>query len=108
MATEALDFQIEISAAGERGYAVTARAPGGGEAAATLRLPVTLAELDVRVGRIKDAVIASSATVRRSLSSQERPVQELGSLLFNALGNTIHGLLRGCPARRGTSAAVNA
>jgi hypothetical protein len=27
MATEALDFQIEISAAGERGYAVTARAP---------------------------------------------------------------------------------
>jgi CHAT domain-containing protein len=93
MATEALDFQIEISAAGERGYAVTARAPGGGEAAATLRLPVTLAELDVRVGRIKDAVIASSATVRRSLSSQERPVQELGSLLFNALGNTIHGLL---------------
>jgi CHAT domain/WD domain, G-beta repeat len=94
MAMEALDFQVEISAAGEHGYAVTARAPGGGEAAATLELPVAPAELDARVRRIKDAVIASSATVRRSLSSQERPVQELGSLLFNALmGDTIHGLL---------------
>lgn len=90
---EALDFQVEISGAGEHGYAVTARAPDGGEAAAALQLPVTSAELDARIGRIQDAVIASSATVRRSLSSQERPVQELGSLLFNALGNTIHGLL---------------
>jgi len=93
MAMEALDFQVEISTAGGHDYAVTARAPGGGEAAGTLRLPVTPAELDARVGRIKDAVIASSATVRRSLSSQERPVQELGTLLFNALGSTIHGLL---------------
>jgi hypothetical protein len=67
MAMEALDFQVEISAAGEHGYAVTARAPGGGEAAAGLHLPVTPAELEARVGRIKDAVIASSATVRRSL-----------------------------------------
>ena len=93
MAMEALDFQVEISAAGEHGYAVTARAPDGGEAAATLQLPIATAELDARIGRIQDAVIASSATVRRSLSSQERPVQELGSLLFNALGNTVHGLL---------------
>ena len=93
MVMEALDFQVEINTAGEHGYAVTARAPDGGEAAAPLQLPVTLAELDARVRRIKDAVIASSATVRRSLSSQERPVQELGRLLFEALGNTIHGLL---------------
>jgi tetratricopeptide (TPR) repeat protein len=90
---EALDFQVEISAAGEHGYAVTARAPDGGEAAATLQLTVTSAELDARIGRIQDAVIASSAAVRRSVSSQERPVQEFGGLLFNALGNTIHGLL---------------
>jgi tetratricopeptide (TPR) repeat protein len=93
-AMEALDFQVDVSAGGERGYEVTARAPQGGEAAASMRLPLSPRELEALVARIKDAVIASSATVRRSLTNEERPVQQLGRMLFDSLlADNVRGLL---------------
>jgi len=91
---EALDFQVDVSSGGERGYEVTARAPQGGEATASVRLPMTPRELEALVGRIKDAVIASSATVRRSLTNEERPVRDLGRMLFDTLlADNVRGLL---------------
>src|SRR6266498_4896778 len=93
-AMEAFDFQVDVSSGGEGGYEVTARAPQGGEATAFMRLPLTPRELEALVVRIKDAVIASSATVRRSLTSEERPVQELGRILFDSLlADNVRGLL---------------
>ncbi|MFF0776747.1 CHAT domain-containing protein [Nonomuraea wenchangensis] len=78
-----LDFHVEIS--GEHGgYQVVVRAPDGSEAATPLRLPPQ-AELEQLLARIPDAVIASSARVRRNAVGEEIPVQRLGRLLFDAL-----------------------
>ena len=82
---EALDFQIDIGVRGHQGYDVTARGPGGDEAVATMRLPVTLEELSALLNQVKIAVVASSARVRRTVSSEEKSVQELGGMLFTAL-----------------------
>lgn len=82
---EALDFHVEIGPGGEDGYAVTLRGSDGGEAASLLRLPLTRQELDHLLARIPDAVLASSARVRRLVNAQERPVQEFGRTLFDAL-----------------------
>jgi len=86
-----LDFEIDVAALGEHGYVVTVRSPGGGEATAAMRLAP---ELKALAARAPEAVIASSATVRRGLSGQERPVRDLGSLLFRALvSEDVHSLL---------------
>jgi hypothetical protein len=71
---QALDFQVEIGAGGDRGYEVVARAPQGGEATALLRLPGSAQLLGGQLGRLQDALLASSASVRRSLTREERPV----------------------------------
>ena len=42
-------------------------------------------ELQAMAARIPDAVLASSAQVRRSITSEEQPVQQLGRVLFDAL-----------------------
>jgi tetratricopeptide (TPR) repeat protein len=78
------DFQVQIGAGDARGYQVTMRAPDGGEAAITMRLP-SAPELKAMAARIPDAVLASSAQVRGSMSSEEQPVHQLGQLLFDAL-----------------------
>ncbi|WP_327353229.1 CHAT domain-containing WD40 repeat protein [Streptomyces sp. NBC_01304] len=81
-----LDFQAEIGAAGPGAYQVTLRAPDGAEATFDgLRLPITPDELRILSARIPDAILASSAVVRRSVPPEERPVQELGRILFDAL-----------------------
>ena len=79
------DFRVEIGAGGAHGYEVILRAPDGGEAVVTMRLPVAAGELEAMAARIPDAVIASSATVRRSVPDEERPVRQLGGLLFDAV-----------------------
>jgi TPR repeat protein len=90
----AFDFQVDISSGGERGYEVTARDPHGGEAKASVRMPLNSGELEALVVQIKHAVIASSATVRSSLASEEEPVQTLGRLLFDTLlPDNVRGLL---------------
>ena len=87
----ALDFEIDVAALGDRGYPVMVRSPGGGEAAAAMNLP---AEVAVLVARIPEAVVASSAVVRRGLARQEQPVRDLGSLLYSALlSEDVRGLL---------------
>ena len=87
----ALDFEIDVGALGERGYTVTVRSPSGGEASTVMRLPP---EWKALAARAPEAVVASSATVRRGLSTQERPVRDLGSLLFRALiSGDIYSLL---------------
>lgn len=87
----AFDFEIDVAASGESGYPVTVRSPGGGEATAAMRLAP---EMKALVARVPDAVLASSATVRRGLSGQERPVRDLGIILFRALfGEGVHSLL---------------
>jgi WD40 repeat protein len=91
---QALDFQVEIGAGGDRGYEVVVRAPQGGEATALLRLPGSAQLLGGQLGRLQDALLASSASVRRSLTREERPVQEFGRALFDALMvDNVRGLL---------------
>jgi hypothetical protein len=80
----ATDFQVEIGAQGEQGYPVSVRAPDGAEAVTTMRLPPD-AELRALLARIPDALLASSARVRRVPTDDEQPVRRLGRLLFDAL-----------------------
>jgi tetratricopeptide (TPR) repeat protein len=80
-----LDFGIDVGAGGADGYEVVLHAPDGGEATTIMRLPVSARELEALAARIPVAVIASSATVRRSPSAEEKPVQELGGMLFDAV-----------------------
>ena len=82
---ETLDFRVEIGGGAARGYEVVLRAPDGVEVSAAMRLPVPADELEALAARIPDAVIASSAAVRRIPSGEERPVQRLGGLLFDAV-----------------------
>jgi hypothetical protein len=79
-----VDFEVEISPGADRRYPVTARAPGG-DAATSMHLPLTLEELDHQLAVITDAVLASSAVVRRLPTSDELPVQRFGRRLFEAL-----------------------
>jgi hypothetical protein len=89
---DTLDFELEIGQGSGQSYPVTARAPGG-EAATSMRLPLTTEELDYQLGVIKDAVLASSAVVRRLATYEEQPVQKLGRLLFDALvADDVRGL----------------
>jgi WD40 repeat protein len=81
---EILDFELELGDLGDQGYPLTARAPAG-EAAASLRLPLTREELDYQLGVINDAVLASSAVARRVATGDEEPVQQFGRRLFDAL-----------------------
>lgn len=86
-----VDFEIDVAASGERGYPVTVRSPSGGEATALMRLET---EMRVLAARVPEAVVASSAAVRRGLSGQEQPVRELGSRMYRALvTEDVHSLL---------------
>ncbi|WP_199552322.1 CHAT domain-containing protein [Streptomyces sp. N35] len=81
-----VDFQAEIGPAGPGAYQVTLRAPDGAETSADgVRLPAGAEELRILTARIPDAILASSAVVRRSAPPEERPVQELGRILFDLL-----------------------
>jgi hypothetical protein len=82
---EARDFRIQIGQCGQSGYEVTLRTPEGAEITATMRLPLATGELDALAQRIPDAVLASSVPVRRSITSDEHPVRQLGGMLFDAL-----------------------
>lgn len=86
-----LDFEIDIGMANDRGYSVIVRSPDGGESSAELHLPPAV---DPLVIRAPDAVLASSAKVRRGATSDEQPVRELGRLLYQALFTSdVRGLL---------------
>jgi hypothetical protein len=82
---EGRDFRIQIGQRGASGYEVSLRTPEGAEITATMQLPLATGELEALAGRIPDAVLASSVPVRRSITSDEHPVRQLGSMLFNAL-----------------------
>ena len=60
---ETLNFELEIGSGTGYIYPVVARAPGG-EATTTMRLPLTLAELDHHLAVVRDKVLASSAVLR--------------------------------------------
>jgi WD40 repeat protein/tetratricopeptide (TPR) repeat protein len=81
---DALDFELEIGDPENQRYPVTARAPGG-EAATSMHLAGTAEEFDRELSVISDAVLASSAVARRAIAGDERPVQQLGQRLFEAL-----------------------
>lgn len=82
---DALDFQVEIGGGSGQSYEVTWRAPDGSETSALTRFTVSADELRALTARVPEAVLASSAQVRRSVAPEERPIQELGRLLFDAL-----------------------
>ena len=82
---EALDFQVEIGRGAGQSYEVTWRAPDGSETSGLTRVAVSPDELRALAARVPEAVLASSAQVRRSVAPEERPIQELGRLLFDAL-----------------------
>lgn len=95
-----LDLELDVGGAGSDGYQVTARAADGSETAAVLRLPLPPNEFDALVSRAKLAVLASSAVARRTPTEDERPMQELGALLFDALfGDRVRALLVSCRLR---------
>ncbi|WP_369257223.1 CHAT domain-containing protein [Streptomyces sp. R35] len=79
-----VDFQVEVGPRGEHGYPVVFRAAGGEEAPGVMRLP-PLRDLEALAARVPDAVVASSARVRRAAVGDEAPVRELGRILFDAL-----------------------
>jgi YVTN family beta-propeller protein len=82
---EPFDFHLDVTGDADRGYRVRARNADGGEANTTMRLPIGSHELQHRLRSIAWAVLASSVAVRRAVSSEERPVQELGRALFDAV-----------------------
>lgn len=79
-----LDFELEISPGIGDTYPVAARAPGG-EAATTMRLLLSSADLDHHLAVVRDKVLASSAVLRGAPTADERPVRDLGQRLFEAL-----------------------
>ncbi|MGA4837798.1 CHAT domain-containing protein [Streptomyces sp. G45] len=79
-----VDFQVEIGLRGEEGYPTVFRTAGGEEAAGVLRLP-SAREVESLAARVPDAVLASSARVRRAVVGEEAPVRDLGRMLFDAL-----------------------
>ncbi|MGH3828947.1 MAG: CHAT domain-containing protein [Pseudonocardiaceae bacterium] len=79
-----LDFELEISPGTGGTYPVAARAPGG-EAATSMRLLLSCADLDHQLAVVRDKVLASSAMLRGSPTADERPVRDLGQRLFEAL-----------------------
>ncbi|MBC9711573.1 CHAT domain-containing protein [Streptomyces sp. TRM66268-LWL] len=81
-----VDFQADVGPAGPDAYQVTLRTADGAEASTDhVGLPVGAQELRMLCARIPDAILASSAVVRRSAPPEERPVQELGRILFDIL-----------------------
>ena len=97
----ALDLELTVEADGAGGHRVRARAPDGEEAAAAM--PVAVHPLLADLARIQDAVLASSAVVRRAGPRSERPVEDLGRRLFDALMvDRVRDLLR---SSRETAAA---
>ncbi|WP_167444212.1 CHAT domain-containing protein [Streptomyces diastatochromogenes] len=99
-----VDFRVEIGPPGADGYPVVFRTTDGVETSGTLRLPPSH-ELEALAARVPDAVIASSAQVRRAVAEGEAPVRELGRLLFDALleddGKTFLLTTRNRAARQG-------
>jgi hypothetical protein len=79
-----LDFEPAISPGIDGSYPVIARAPGG-EAATSMRLPVSAAELDRQLAVDRGQVLASSAMTCRAPTSAEQPARELGRQLFEAV-----------------------
>lgn len=79
-----LDFELEIGSGTGGIYPVVARTPAG-EAATSMRMPVTPVELDHQLSVVRDKVLASSAVMRRAPTADEEPVRELGRWLFEAL-----------------------
>ncbi|MGH3916813.1 MAG: CHAT domain-containing protein [Pseudonocardiaceae bacterium] len=87
-----LDFELEISPGAGDAYPVLARAPGG-EASTTMRLPMALAELDRQLAVVREAVLTSSAVLRRLPTRDEQPIQALGRRLFEAVvADDVRGL----------------
>jgi hypothetical protein len=80
----AQDFWVQIGSGDGPGYEVALRSPNGAEVAFAVQLPLSARELEVLAARVPDAVIASSAAVRRSLSADD-PVRRLGGVLFDVL-----------------------
>jgi hypothetical protein len=81
---DAVDFELEIGPRSVSGYPVTGRVSGGGEASELMRWSIRGRELDGRLAAIRDAVLASSATVRRVAAPDEQPVRAFGQGLFEA------------------------
>lgn len=81
---QTLDFELEIGPGADQSYPVSARAPGG-DAATSMHLPLTHEELDHQLALINDAVRASSGVTRRLATGDERPVQQFGRRMFEAM-----------------------
>ena len=87
------DFRVEIGAGGPKSYEIVLRAPDGGEASVTMRLPLTEKKLAELTARVPDAVLLSSAGYPGPPGA-DQPVRQLGTLLFDALfGETGRGIL---------------
>src|SRR5215510_1217533 len=90
------DIELEVSAGPQqRSYVVrVVYAVAGGEPSGTLELDV-----DDILGRrdLLEATLLSSSVTRRTVSAAERPVREVGQLLFQALFiGPVYGVYRAC------------
>jgi hypothetical protein len=92
-------FHLEIGDGTGRGqgriYPVTAREPAGGEATGRFRLPWPEPDVERLLGKMSEAVLLSSAAVRREPTAFELPVQQVGGPLFDALPESVRELLAG-------------
>jgi dipeptidyl aminopeptidase/acylaminoacyl peptidase len=94
-AVDSLDFRVEVGGGAEQGYEVILRGPDGGEVSGPVQLPQL--ELESLAALVPEAVIASSARVRRAVTAEEKPVRELGVMLFSAvLGGRGQGMFTAC------------
>jgi tetratricopeptide (TPR) repeat protein len=78
-----LDFELEIREGESRGYAVAVHSPAG-EAQEEMSFPFDERQLRDKLKDLEIALLRSGGT-RRSLSTEERTVQEFGRRLFEAV-----------------------
>jgi hypothetical protein len=78
-----LDFELEIRESESRGYAVAVHSPAG-EAQEVMSFPFDERQLRDKLKDLEIALLRSGGT-RRSLSTEERTVQEFGRSLFEAV-----------------------
>ncbi len=85
MPTPYLDFEIEIGQGDGVTYPVAVLRSPAGEAKAELAWPFSQLQLENRLLALQNALLRSGGPKRRTLTREERIVQEFGTDLFKAV-----------------------
>jgi hypothetical protein len=85
LSVDYLDFELEVASGDEGDYVVSVLRSPAGEARTTMRFPYDELQLRNKVQALQIALLRSGGPARRSPSSEDRSVEELGRDLFAAL-----------------------